>query len=79
MKKWLVFFVVLAVYAAHQDYWNFKDKETLYFGFLPVGLAYHACYSIACAGLMWFLVKTVWPAHLEDVQPETDAPQGESH
>jgi hypothetical protein len=31
----------------HQDSWNWKDK-TLVFGFLPIGLAYHAGFTILC-------------------------------
>ena len=35
------------------------------FGFLPVGLAYHAAYCVAVALLMWALTRFAWPAHLE--------------
>ena len=35
------------------------------FGFLPVGLAYHAAYSVLCAVMMAMLVKVAWPKHLE--------------
>jgi hypothetical protein len=66
MKKILVFLLILAVYVAHQDFWNWKRYDPMLFGFLPIGLAYHAGYSIACAVLMAILVKTVWPRHLED-------------
>ena len=35
------------------------------FGFLPIGLAYHALFSLA-AGLVWYLaVRFAWPAELE--------------
>ncbi|MGO8698306.1 MAG: hypothetical protein ACLQVY_11380 [Limisphaerales bacterium] len=66
MKKTLVFLLILAVYVAHQDLWNWRKSDPMIFGFLPVGLAYQAAYSIACAVLMAILVKTVWPKHLED-------------
>ena len=65
--------LILAVYVLHQDFWNWKQAEPLVFGFLPIGLAYHAGYSIAAAILMAILVKLAWPKHLEDVQPK-DSP-----
>jgi hypothetical protein len=61
--------LILVVYVLHQDFWNWNKAEPLVFGFLPVGLAYHAGYSILAAGLMAVLVKVAWPKHLENVQP----------
>jgi hypothetical protein len=69
MKKLLLFLLILAIYAVHQDNWNWKTPEPLVFGFLPIGLAYHAGYSILCAVLMAVLVKCAWPAHLEQPEP----------
>lgn len=57
--------LVLVVYALHQDFWNWKRVEPLVLGFLPVGLAYHAAYSLIVALLMWVLVKWAWPADLD--------------
>jgi hypothetical protein len=65
MKKTLLFLLILAVYVAHQDFWNWKESQPLVFGFLPIGLAYHAGYSIACAIMMAILIKAAWPKHLE--------------
>lgn len=48
----------------HQDCWLW-DADDLIAGFLPIGLAYHAAFSVA-AGLVWALaVKTIWPAKWE--------------
>ena len=66
MKKFLLFLLVAAVYAAHQDLWNWKRSDPLVFGFLPIGLAYHAGYSILAALLMAVLIKAAWPKHLEE-------------
>jgi hypothetical protein len=66
MKKLLLLLLILAVYVAHQDFWNWGKAEPMIFGFLPPGLAYHAAYSIVCAALMAVLVKTAWPKELED-------------
>ncbi len=61
---------VVLVYLLHQDFWNWTRAEPLVFGFLPVGLAYQAGYSILAAIVMAFLVKFAWPKHLENVEPE---------
>jgi len=61
--------LIVAVYVLHQDFWNWKSAEPLVFGFLPIGLAYHAGYSVVAAILMAILVKVAWPKHLEDVEP----------
>ncbi len=64
-RAWLLAVPVVALYALHQDVWNWRRVEPLLFGFLPVGLAYHAAYSVAAAVLMWFLVRFGWPRELE--------------
>lgn len=56
---------VLLMYVLHQDFWFWRATEPIVFGFLPVGLFYHACFTLACSGLMWLLVKHAWPAYLE--------------
>ena len=62
----LLSLAILAVYLLHQDVWLWTDARPLVFGFLPIGLAYHAAYCVAAAALMWVLTKVVWPAHLEE-------------
>jgi len=70
MKKLLLLLAVVTVYVLHQDFWNWKQSEPLIFGFLPIGLAYHAGYSILASILMALLVKFAWPRHLESAEPE---------
>lgn len=60
--------LIFAVYFLHQDFWNWKKAEPLMFGFLPIGLAYHAGFSILASILMAILVKVAWPKHLENVE-----------
>lgn len=74
LTKLALTLLVLIVYLLHQDYWNWKKTE-LIFGFLPVGLAYHAGYSCLAAITMAVLVKFAWPKHLENVQPEAGVSQ----
>ena len=71
ISRWLLLLLVVGVYLLHQDFWNWKKADPLIFGFLPVGLAYHAGYSLLAAITMGVLVKFAWPAHLENVQPES--------
>ena len=57
--------VVLALYAAHQDFWFRDVARPLVFGFLPIGLFYHIVLCLAITGLMWLLVRHAWPVELE--------------
>ncbi len=68
MRKVLIFLaIILAV--LHHDFW-FWDSTTLIFGFLPIGLAYHALFSILAAALAWAAVKYAWPL-ADDDDPES--------
>jgi hypothetical protein len=67
MRNALLVLMVLVVYALHQDFWNWTNKS-LVFGFIPVGLAYHAAYAGLASCLMWVLVRTAWPSELEHVE-----------
>ena len=74
--RWVWFLVALFT-ALHYDFWLWDDR-TLWFGWLPAGLGYHAFYSIA-AGLLWALViRVAWPDHLEEwanaKRPEPEPP-----
>jgi hypothetical protein len=79
LKKALLILATLAVYALHQDIWFWRTARPLVFGFLPVGLAYHAFFSGLAALLMWLLVSQAWPSELEelaerDPEPRKDQP-----
>jgi hypothetical protein len=76
MKKALLILAVLIVAILHQDVWFFRTARPLVFGFLPVGLAYHAAYSVLAALLMWLLVRQAWPSRLERQaeRPDEDRP-----
>ncbi len=72
MKRTLLVLAVAVLYVLHQDYWNWFEARPLVFGFLPIGLAYHAAFSVAAAGVLWLLVHFAWPQHLEDAHEEDD-------
>ena len=56
--------VVIAVYLLHQDLWFWRTARPLVFGFLPIGLFYHAVFCLLCSLVMVLLVKFVWPLDL---------------
>ena len=74
MKRILLVVAVIALYVLHQDFWNWRTAYPLVFGFVPIGLFYHACFAVAASLLMWLLVTFAWPGHLErDIeQPEPE-------
>lgn len=77
MTKRLVYTLILLLAVLHQDFW-FWDDATLVLGFLPVGLAYHALYSVLAA-LAWFLALTyAWPSEVEAFARERQETQGEA-
>ena len=75
MKRILLVLAVLALYVLHQDIWFWRSSRPLVFGFMPIGLFYQACFSIAAALLMWLLVIFAWPDHLEE-EVETKVEEG---
>ena len=66
MQAALIALVTGFVYVLHQDFWFWRAARPLVFGFLPIGLFYHAAYTVAISGLMAYLVRRHWPSHLED-------------
>ena len=65
MKRMLLVIAVVVLYGLHQDFWFWRSARPLVFGFVPIGLFYHACFSVAASLVMWLLVKFAWPSHLE--------------
>ena len=65
MKTVLMVTLVTALYVLHQDIWFWRSATPMILGFIPVGLSYHAGFTVAASALMWLLVKYAWPSHLE--------------
>ena len=70
MKKksplaFLVWGLVLLLLIIHQDNW-FWDDNTLVFGFMPIGLLYHACISIGAATTWYLATLFAWPEELAE-------------
>ena len=71
MKRILLVVAVAALYILHQDVWFWRSSY-LVWGFIPIGLFYQGCFSIAACLLMWLLVTYAWPSHLEREVEETE-------
>ena len=64
-KYWIAAAWIVALLVLHQDFWNWTDK-TLYFGFVPKGLVYHAGFTVLAAITMFAFTRLIWPKHLEE-------------
>ena len=65
MKKAIAIVLVAGLYALHQDFWFWRQARPLVFGVLPIGLAYHAAFTLATSAVLVLLVKLLWPAALD--------------
>jgi hypothetical protein len=72
MKRALLVLAVAVLYVLHQDIWFWRTARPLVFGFVPIGLAYHAAFSVAASCVLWLLVTYAWPSHLEDEAGEPE-------
>lgn len=71
MSKRAVYLLLIALALLHQDFWLWDDP-TLVLGFLPVGLAYHAVYSLVVAGAWYLTLRYAWPSDMEAFAEERD-------
>src|SRR5438046_3180051 len=76
MKRSLLVIMFGALYLLHQDFWFWRTANPLVFGFIPIGLFYHACYTLATAFALWLLVKHAWPSELEEGMGEAETGRG---
>lgn len=66
--------ITVLVYVLHQDFWFWRAARPLVFGFLPIGLFYHAAYTAGISLFMWYVVRRAWPSHLEGSGDDTRGP-----
>lgn len=78
MTRTLLVVVVVVLYVLHQDFWFWRTAHPMVLGFIPIGLFYQACFSVAAALVMWLLVKHAWPSHLEREVEQTQSKEGQS-
>ena len=72
---WLFFLVLLFV---HQDFWNWSDESLVGLG-MPIGLFYHALFSLACSALGVWAVTRAWPTEWEKYAEEKSPPSTKSN
>lgn len=66
-RKWVWYLPIVALAVLHQDSWWWGSTD-LVFGFLPIGLAWHALISLG-AGLGWWLVvRKAWPEEFDNIR-----------
>jgi len=65
MRRFVPVLLIVLAFFLHQDIWYWPAATPLVFGVLSPGLWYHALYALGCAGLMWYLTRAIWPAHLD--------------
>ena len=57
--------IVALTFVLHQDWWFWQSARPFVFGFLPVGLFYHAAYTLALSLVFSWLVRRHWPSALD--------------
>ncbi len=77
MPRSVIVIAVLLFYALHQDFWFWHEARPLVFGVMPIGLFYHAVYTLAVSLLVWGLIRVAWPSRLEAAE-EGDRASSES-
>jgi hypothetical protein len=65
MRLWSAVAAVAVLYILHQDLWFWRVAHPLVFGIFPIGLFYHAAYTVAASGVLWLLVSASSTDHLE--------------
>ena len=72
---WIALFVLIVL---HHDWWFWNDG-TLLFGFLPIGLGYHALISLAAGALWAWAAFDVMADYFVDGPPAEPGPGPSSH
>lgn len=71
--------IIVALIILHQDFWWWDDHNPLVFGFIPIGLAWHAGISLAAVLTAFLAVKFCWPAEVEEIDSAADASRRTPH
>ena len=62
--------LILALCVLHHDIWWWDTAEPVLFGFMPIGLFWHALISLAAGVFWWLVVVNAWPSNLDDVDSD---------
>ena len=69
--KIFVYALIALLAIIHQDFW-WWDNKSLVFGFMPLGLFYHALFSCMAAGVWAMAIKWAWPSDIEEWADSAD-------
>ena len=72
MLRMLAALALVAFYGLHQDWWLWREARPFVFGVFPIGLFYHAAYTVAVSLVLAVLVRIFWPHHLELTDPPAE-------
>ena len=72
MRKFCIWSLVAVLLVLHQDNWFWTDGK-LVFGFMPIGLLYHAVISIAAACRWFAAILLIWPEGVDGEAASEDA------
>ncbi len=75
--KWIAIAGIVLLMVLHQDFW-WWDDNALVFGFVPIGLAYHALISLLAGGIWALIVFFAWPKGLDDAPAQPDKSGGDA-
>ncbi len=64
--------IVAVLYVLHQDIWFWRDAR-LVFGVLPIGLFYHAAFTVVTSLALVVLVRLLWPSDLDESADNAEA------
>ena len=77
----IIAIIVLVLLVLHQDNWFWTDG-TIVLGFMPIGLFWHACISLAAAATWFLATKIAWPIHettaCETTNVDADVREGQN-
>jgi hypothetical protein len=71
VKRAVAAAIVAVLYVLHQDIWFWDTARPLVFGFLPIGLFYHAAFTVVTSLALGLLVWLLWPSHLDEGIPRS--------
>ncbi len=67
----VVWVLIALLIVIHQDNW-FWGNDKLLLGFMPIGLFYHVCISIAASATWFIAARFAWPDDVELIEENAD-------
>ncbi len=69
MRFVIVMFIVLIMFALHNNFWSwqFDAQFPLLFGFMPFAFSYYIIYTFIATAAIYLIILLVWPDPPEDL------------